>query len=230
MTQNDYYDMAFNVDETSIKELTSEKNWSDCQNSAESEEEMQSNAEKDTAEPEKKNESADEKLWETVQKKPRTKAKERAQEVQVIHFRKMGKQAIAPVRATPGSVGYDLASPYHLTVPSLFGRTMVKFGLQIFWPPGYWGEIRSRSGLACTKGVRVVSSGAVIDQDFRGAISTYIENSEENDYYVKRGDRVSQLIIHPNPWVNLEEVETIPSNEEITMTKRTYNGYGSTGR
>jgi dUTP pyrophosphatase len=100
----------------------------------------------------------------------------------------------------------------------------VPTGIKIKVPEGYEGQIRSRSGLSSRFGVWVVNQPATIDQDFVGELVIPMYNSGLQNYKIKRGDRIAQLVICPVVIASLEEVETLPA------TDRGENGFGSTGR
>ena len=89
-------------------------------------------------------------------------------------------------------------------------------------PEGYYGRLAGRSGLCLASGIIV--GGGVIDEDYRGGVGIIILNMGEEDFVIRRGDRVAQLIIEKIlSDVEWEECETL---EE---TARGEDGFGSTG-
>lgn len=122
---------------------------------------------------------------------------------------------------------------------------MFKFGISIETPPGGYihCEIRSRSGLACKKGIEVVGSG-IIDNDFTSSISAFLHNSSNFNYTVYRGHRIAQLILRPYfgarllPATAFEKVAEAEAakkragigGEEAALMKRRCGGFGSTGQ
>lgn len=102
------------------------------------------------------------------------------------------------------------------------GKGIVKTGISIACPPGTYGRVAPRSGLAVKKFIDV--GAGVIDADYRGEIGVVLFNfSQENDFTVSIGDRIAQLV--------LEQVSMVPAVEvqELTETERGAGGFGSTG-
>ena len=88
-------------------------------------------------------------------------------------------------------------------------------------PPGCYGRIAPRSGLAVRAGVDV--GGGVIDQDFRGPIGVILLNHGSGDFLVKKDDRIAQLIIE-------KIVSAVPVEvDSLGTTDRDSGGFGSTG-
>ena len=81
-----------------------------------------------------------------------------------------------------------------IIIPSS-GRKMISTGLAIELPNNCEGQIRSRSGLAIDYGLMVLNSPGTIDQDFRGHLKIILANFGTEDYLVKQGDRIAQLVI-----------------------------------
>ena len=127
------------------------------------------------------------------------------------------------------SSGMDLCANFLVTdkkkevlVPSN-GRIMISTGLAIEIPKNCEGQIRSRSGLAIDHGVIVLNSPGTIDQDFRGHLKIILANFGTEDYLIKQGDRMAQLVI-----VNVVRPQ-IRLAENLSTTKRGNHGFGSTG-
>lgn len=126
---------------------------------------------------------------------------------------------------TDGSAGMDL--PYYgeipITIPSN-GRALIPIGISIAIPPGYEGQVRSRSGLAMKHGLMVLNSPGTIDSDYRGEVKVILYNSSSQEYTVYPNDRVAQLVIAKTPRVVLQAVKSLDS------TDRGKGGMGHTGR
>jgi dUTP pyrophosphatase len=100
-------------------------------------------------------------------------------------------------------------------------RKVVKTGISIAIPPGYYGRVAPRSGLAVKKGIDVLAG--VIDGGYRGEIGVVLQNLSNEDYPFKKGDRVAQLILeqcNTIDWVELDELKD---------SARSDGGFGSTG-
>ena len=88
-------------------------------------------------------------------------------------------------------------------------------------PPGTYGRIAPRSGLALKNHIDI--STGVIDRDYTGPVGILMVNNGLQDFKVNSGDRIAQLI--------LEQIadEPIIVTQELTDTARGDGGFGSTG-
>ena len=123
-------------------------------------------------------------------------------------------------RAHPWDAGLDLHSRESCT---LWPDDSAAFdtGVHVEIPEGYYGEIRSRSGLMCNH--NLVTDGT-IDSHYSGSIRVKLFNHGKTAYRVQAGDKIAQLVIVP---CLLPELEFVDSLEE---TDRGDGGFGSTGR
>ena len=97
----------------------------------------------------------------------------------------------------------------------------MKTGLSISFPVGLYARIAPRSGLALKKFIAV--GAGVVDSDYRGDVGVVLFNHGDQEFQVKMGDRIAQLI--------LEKIDT-PPVEEVQghdSTVRGSGGFGSTG-
>lgn len=128
--------------------------------------------------------------------------------------------AYMPEYAHSTDAGADLKSPVCGNVyPG--DSIIIDTGVHVEIPRGYVGMIKSKSGLNVNNGI--LSEG-VIDAGYTGSIRVKLYNHGENEYTVKRGDKISQLVIMPVHHATFEQVDTL---EE---TERGNGGFGSTGR
>ena len=135
-------------------------------------------------------------------------------------LKKIEESAIIPTRATDSDAGYDLYSTNDGVVPAR-GRKVVSTGIAIAIPPGYYGRVAPRSGLAVKRGIDVLAG--VVDSGYRGVVGVVLQNLSDEDFPFKKGDRVAQLILeqcNTIGWVELEELED---------STRSDGGFGSTG-
>ncbi len=96
-------------------------------------------------------------------------------------------------------------------------------GIYIELPKGYEAQIRGRSGLGVKHGITLANSVGTIDSDYRGEIKVCLVNISNEDYTVKNGDRVAQMIVAKHEVCEFIEVECLDS------TERGESGFGSTG-
>jgi len=74
-------------------------------------------------------------------------------------------KAHLPHKGTPSSAGFDLFSQETFTIQPR-SRTLTDLGIQIVLPPGCYGRLASRSGLAVNHAIEV--GAGVIDPDYQG--------------------------------------------------------------
>ena len=139
---------------------------------------------------------------------------------EVMKMKRVNKNAKLPVRGTSGAAGYDLAIAEAAVVPA-HSKCLVKTGLAIALPPGCYGRIAPRSGLALKKFIDV--GAAIIDANYRGEVGAILFNFGNEDFVVNMGDRITQLIF--------EKIKTpkIKEMDDLEGTDRGAGGYGSTG-
>lgn len=148
-----------------------------------------------------------------------------SEEVEVQIFVEPGAQA--PVQATPGAAGWDLAA--RIGVPLRLNpgdRAEVPTGLWLAIPVGFEGQIRPRSGLAREYGVTVANAPGTVDSDYRGEVRVLMVNHGPRAVIIPPGDRIAQLVIAPVPRVRLAVVGSV---EALGTTARGEGGFGSTG-
>lgn len=133
---------------------------------------------------------------------------------------KLDPGAYVPGRAHPTDAGLDLRSPVNEFVPS-FGSAIIDTGVHVEIPKGYVGMLKSKSGLNVKHGL---TSEGVIDSGYTGSIVVKLYNHSAKEYLVKKGDKISQLVIMPIFTPQLEIVS------RLAETDRGDNGFGSTGK
>ncbi|XP_046972273.1 deoxyuridine 5'-triphosphate nucleotidohydrolase [Vanessa cardui] len=138
----------------------------------------------------------------------------------LLKFTRLTDNAFAPVKGSDRAAGFDLKSAYDYKVPAK-GKELVKTDLQIELPTGCYGRVAPRSGLAVKNFIDV--GAGVIDEDYRGNVGVVLFNHSDEDFVVKKGDRIAQLICEVIFHPDLLEVEN------LTETKRAAGGFGSTG-
>ncbi|CAH2230368.1 deoxyuridine 5'-triphosphate nucleotidohydrolase [Pararge aegeria] len=138
----------------------------------------------------------------------------------VLKFTRLSENAYPPVKGSEKAAGYDLKSAYDYTV-SARGKELVKTDLQIELPSGCYGRVAPRSGLAVKNFIDV--GAGVIDEDYRGNVGVVIFNHSDQEFMIKKGDRIAQLICEKIYYPELVEVTN------LTETKRADGGFGSTG-
>lgn len=130
-----------------------------------------------------------------------------------------------PTYATSGSAAVDLrAFIANDILLKPLQRSLVNTGLFIEIPLGYEAQIRPRSGLAINNGITCLNSPGTIDSDYRGEIKVILINLSNEDFVIKNGDRIAQMVIG-----KVEQVEFYLT-ENLTETERGIGGFGHSGK
>lgn len=143
---------------------------------------------------------------------------------QVLKVILLSSEARLPVISTPGSIGYDLSSAADLSIPAR-GRVLVPTKLAIVLPPGTYGRIAPRSGLALKHALDV--SAGVIDPGYTGEIGVVLVNQSDLEFHVRKHDRIAQLILEMAVVVPVLNITDSSHNMD---TPRGDAGFGSSGR
>lgn len=129
-----------------------------------------------------------------------------------------------PEYATPGSAGMDLLAAVEADVVLEPGeRRLISTGLKLAIPPGYEGQVRPRSGLAARHGITMLNTPGTIDSDYRGVVQVIVINLGSEEFRIRRGDRIAQLVIAPVARAELVEAAA------LAETVRNEGGFGHTG-
>jgi len=140
----------------------------------------------------------------------------------IANLKRLHASAQKPQRQTSGAAGYDLHSVEDCVLKPGEVRA-IGTGIALTLVSGTAALVCPRSGLA-SRGITVANSPGVIDPDYRGEIKVLLQNLSGEDYTVRQGDRIAQLlfIVPYQPWM----IEV----EELDTTERGTGGFGSTGR
>jgi dUTP pyrophosphatase len=130
-----------------------------------------------------------------------------------------------PEYATESSAGMDLrANIEESVILKPLERAIIPTSIFIELPIGYEAQVRPRSGLAAKNGITVLNTPGTIDADYRGEIKVILVNLSNQDFEIKDGERIAQMIIAKHERVDWLEVET------LSETQRGEGGFGHTGR
>lgn len=102
-------------------------------------------------------------------------------------------------------------------------RALVPTGLYVAIPEGHEIQVRPRSGLAARFGISIVNSPGTIDPDYRGEIKVILVNLSNDDFELKPGERIAQLVVAKFTRIEWDQVEALDE------TARGAGGFGSTG-
>lgn len=132
---------------------------------------------------------------------------------------KLDKGAFAPTRAHGTDAGLDIYALHDGVIKPFSGMTF-ETGVHVELPKGTAGLLVAKSGLSTNYDV---TSTGLIDEGYTGAIKVKLYNHGSHSHIVTAGQKISQLVIIP---VLYEDVEIV---DELEQTERGNAGFGSTG-
>ena len=129
-----------------------------------------------------------------------------------------------PKYSTDASAGMDLRANLDADlIIKRMDRVLIPTGLFLEIPLGYEAQIRPRSGLAVKNGITILNSPGTIDADYRGEVCIILINLSKEDFIIKDGERICQMVIAKHEkaeWVTVQSLE---------KTVRGTGGFGHTG-
>jgi dUTP pyrophosphatase len=142
-----------------------------------------------------------------------------------LQIKKLVEHAFIPTYGSDYAAGLDICSCVEMVVPAR-GRAIVPTGLAIMWTgeneKEYYMRIAPRSGLSVKNSIDI--GAGVIDWDYRGEVKICLCNNSNNDFWIRPGDRVAQMILE-----RINRFETIEQVDSLDSTIRGSGGFGSTG-
>ena len=128
-----------------------------------------------------------------------------------------------PITRLPHAQGLPLPAYETALAAGMDLRAAVPEGEPLTLRPGSRFPV-PRSGLAFKHGVTCLNSPGTVDADYRGEVKVILINHGEEDFVIRRGERIAQLVIAPVVQAAWTEVESLDE------TVRGVGGFGSTGR
>ena len=142
-----------------------------------------------------------------------------------VKVKKLNSSAKLPSYKTSGASGMDIMACIEKSINLEPGKScLVPTGLSVAFPEECEIQIRPRSGLAAKNNISVLNTPGTIDSDYRGEIKVIIYNHGNDDFIIKNGDRIAQMVLTPVVKMELEETLDLPE------TVRGTGGFGSTGK
>lgn len=131
-----------------------------------------------------------------------------------------------PYYATEHSAGADLKANIkegEEMVLSPGASILVPTGVYLALPSGFEAQVRPRSGLALKSGITVLNTPGTIDADYRGEVCIILINHGKENFTIKRGMRIAQLVVAPVCRANFVK------KEDLVATARGCGGFGHSG-
>ena len=128
-----------------------------------------------------------------------------------------------PEFANSGDAGMDVFSVEDKLIKS--GESeLISIGLVLELPKNTEIQVRPKSGLALNNQITVLNAPGNIDEGYRGELKIEIINHGKQDFMIKEGMKVAQLVLKPTYNVKICKVDYINND-----TDRGSNGFGSSG-
>jgi dUTP pyrophosphatase len=86
---------------------------------------------------------------------------------------------------------------------------------------GYCTLIWDKSGMAGNSGIKAM--GGVFEGTYKGEYKIILLNTSKEDYNIKKGQKIAQILVQPIIQAEVEEVQ------ELSESLRGANGFGSSG-
>ena len=130
-----------------------------------------------------------------------------------------------PRYATEHAAGMDLCAAVEEDLTVKPGETvLIPTGFAIALPEGFEAQVRPRSGLAIKHSIGIMNAPGTIDADYRGEVKVILTNFGREDFVVRRGERIAQMVIARHEKALWVETSTLGE------TGRGAGGFGHTGR
>jgi dUTP pyrophosphatase len=109
-----------------------------------------------------------------------------------IEIKLINENSKVPSKSSNDDAGYDLyASEDYFIKP--MERCLIKTGVAISIPSGFYAHISDRSGMALKKGAHCL--GKIVDPSYRGEIGVILLNTDMYETIkIQKGDRIAQVI------------------------------------
>ena len=134
---------------------------------------------------------------------------------------KIDSEAIIPNYANEDDAGLDLYSAENFILKP-GQRRAVETGVKMEIPEGYVGLVWDKSGLALNNGIKTMAG--VVDPGYRGEIKIVLINLSNQDFEIKKGQKIAQMLIQKVEHPKIEIVEF------LSESGRGEGGFGSTGK
>ena len=135
-----------------------------------------------------------------------------------------GSPETIPEYQSQGASGADLRARLDQDLVLAPGaRALVPTGLRLQIPRGLEAQVRARSGLAARNGISVLNAPGTIDSDYRGEVQVILVNLGQEEFRIRSGDRIAQLVFSPVVRVRFRR------DAFVDETARGIGGFGSTG-
>lgn len=140
---------------------------------------------------------------------------------------RLGKSIPLPQYATNGSAAMDLRAVIDEEEKIIKAGESFLVGTGLAFhiaDPNYCALVLPRSGLGFKNGIVLGNLVGLIDSDYQGELKVPLWNRSKEDFVLKLGERIAQMLIVPVMQVELNQVQ-----EFSQESQRGEGGFGHTG-
>jgi deoxyuridine 5'-triphosphate nucleotidohydrolase len=134
---------------------------------------------------------------------------------------KLDKGAYMPERAHEDDAGYDIRTPFSITVPPFTahngpGKAIIHTGIHVEVPKGHGGMLNSKSGLNIKDDI--IGEG-VIDVGYTGEIVVKLYNLGTKEHHFEPGDKIIQLVFGVISTPDMELVDELGNKLGLALAQ-----------
>lgn len=136
---------------------------------------------------------------------------------------KLEEGAQVPTYAHDTDAAADLYATQDWLIQAHTYSNKIPTGVKIQLPEGWLALIIPRSSIGAKTPLRLSNSVGLIDSGYRGELNILYDNTSDEDYHIKQGDRIAQLLVMPSYRFKAQVVDILGASD------RGEGGFGSTG-
>jgi len=140
----------------------------------------------------------------------------------MLRIRPLVQDLKKPSKAYFGDAGWDVYSREAIILRAGMRHTF-NLRFAIIGKRHQMYRIEGKSGLAVRVGIDTI--GNIIDNGYRGEVSATLVNTGKEDFHIKQGDKIAQLVIYI-----IEDDSDLVINDGEDLKNRNNGGFGSSGR
>lgn len=142
----------------------------------------------------------------------------------VVYFELIREGAKLPEYAHETDAGADVFAPEDITIPAYRLGYKAPTGFKMALAPGWEMQVRPRSGLSYKTSLRISNAPGTIDEGYRDEVGILFDNFSDQDYVIKKGERMAQFVIAPTYKFKAQLTDDVSK-----IGENRGGGFGSTG-
>ena len=132
--------------------------------------------------------------------------------------------AKVPTYAHDTDAAADLYALENVTLEGNTKGNKIRTGVKIQLPESQLALITPRSSIGAKTPLRLSNSVGLIDSGYRGDLGVLYDNTSDEPYDIKAGDRIAQLLVMPSYRFQPQVVDVLASSD------RGETGFGDSGK